>query len=67
MSKNRKTQSAKRFFKKSLTSCHVTKPRVLTADKNPTYPKAMKQSKKEKYLPVEVELRQKKHLNNMVI
>lgn len=59
LSKNRKAQSAKRFFKKSLASCHVSKPRVLTVDKNPAYPKAVKQSKKEKRLPLDVELRQK--------
>ncbi|PGV94675.1 IS6 family transposase, partial [Bacillus cereus] len=61
LSKNRKAQSAKRFFKKSLASCHVSKPRVLTVDKNPAYPKAVKQSKKEKCLPLDVELRQKKY------
>jgi len=66
LSKNRKAQSAKRFFKKSLASYHVSKPRVLTVDKNPAYPKAVKQSKKEKCLPLDVELRQKKYLNNMV-
>ncbi|PGA66072.1 IS6 family transposase, partial [Bacillus toyonensis] len=66
LSKNRKAQSAKRFFKKSLASCHVSKPRVLTVDKNPAYPQAVKQSKKEKCLPLDVELRQKKYLNNMV-
>ncbi len=46
LSKNKKSQSAKLFFKKSLTLRHVTKPRVLTVDKNPAYPKAVKQSKK---------------------
>lgn len=66
LSKNRKAQSAKRFFKKSLASCHVSKPRVLTVDKNLAYPKAVKQSQKEKCLPLDVELRQKKYLNNMV-
>ncbi|EOO70736.1 hypothetical protein IIC_04581, partial [Bacillus cereus VD021] len=33
------TKSAKRFFKKALASCHTSKPRVLTVDKNPAYPK----------------------------
>lgn len=55
----KKAQSAKHFFKKTLTLRHVTKPRVLTVDKNPAYPTAVKQSKKEKCLPLDVELQQK--------
>ncbi|PEP78973.1 IS6 family transposase, partial [Bacillus toyonensis] len=56
---------SKAFFK-SLASFYVSKPRVLTVDKNPVYLKVVKQSKKEKWIPLDVELRQKKYLNNMV-
>ncbi|KFM95251.1 transposase IS66 family protein [Bacillus clarus] len=66
LSKNRKTKSAKRFFKKALASYHTSKPRVLTVNKNPAYPKAMKQSQKSGNLPSGIQLRQIKYLNNMV-
>ncbi|MEN6662051.1 MULTISPECIES: DDE-type integrase/transposase/recombinase [Bacillus] len=63
---NRKAKSAKRFFKKALASCHSSNPLVLTVDKNPVYPKAVKQSKKAGNLPVEIEIQQIKYLNNMI-
>ncbi|PES73777.1 IS6 family transposase, partial [Bacillus cereus] len=65
-SKNRKAKSAKRFFKKALASCHTSKPRVLTVDKNPAYPKAVKQSQKVGDLSAGIKLRQMKYLNNIV-
>ena len=37
-------------------------PRVMTADKNPAYPIAIEELKKEKSIPV----RQQKYLNNIV-
>lgn len=64
--KNRKAKSAKRFFKKALASCHASKPRVLKVDKNPAYPKAVKQSQKAGDLPEGIKLRQMKYLNNIV-
>ncbi len=48
LSKTRDHKAAKRFFKKVLRSFHVSKPRVITVDKNPAYPIAIKQLKKEK-------------------
>ncbi|WP_042891507.1 IS6 family transposase [Bacillus cereus] len=66
LSKNRKIKSAKRFFKKALASCHTSRPHVLTVDKNPAYPKAVKQSQKSGNLPLGIQLRQIKYLNNMV-
>ncbi|ETT84692.1 IS240 transposase [Bacillus mycoides FSL H7-687] len=39
-------KTAKRFFKTSLWSFHVSKPRVITVDKNPAYPIAIEQLKK---------------------
>jgi transposase-like protein len=41
LSKTRDQKAAKRFFKKALRSFHVSKPRVITVDKNPAYPTAV--------------------------
>ncbi len=38
LSKTRDKQAAKHFIKKTLQSLHVSKPRIITADKNPAYP-----------------------------
>ncbi|MBJ8038621.1 DDE-type integrase/transposase/recombinase, partial [Bacillus cereus] len=35
LSKSRNHKAAKRFFKKALRSFHVSKPRIITVDKNP--------------------------------
>ncbi|CAM4246463.1 IS6 family transposase [Bacillus paramycoides] len=66
LSKSRKAKSAKRFFKKALSSCHTSKPRVLTVDKNPAYTKAVKQSQKARDLPAGIKLQQMKYQNNIV-
>ncbi len=62
----RDAQAAKRFFRKVLQAAHNQKPRVITVDKNPAYPKAIDELKSEEKLPDKVELRQKKYLNNIV-
>jgi len=66
LSKTRDQKAAKRFFKKALQSFHVSKPRVITVDKNPAYPIAIEQLKKEKSIPGGMRLRQQKYLNNIV-
>ncbi|WP_340781501.1 IS6 family transposase [Bacillus mycoides] len=66
LSKTRDQKAAKHFFKKSLQSFHVSKPRVITVDKNPAYPIAIEQLKKEKSIPGGMRLRQQKYLNNIV-
>jgi transposase-like protein len=66
LSKSRNHKAAKRFFKKALQSFHVSKPRVITVDKNPAYPIAIEQLKKEKSIPDGMQLRQQKYLNNIV-
>ena len=38
LSEKRNKKSAKRFFKKALSSNHNQIPRVITVDKNPAYP-----------------------------
>jgi transposase, IS6 family len=66
LSKTRDHKAAKRFFKKALRSFHVSKPRVITVDKNPAYPIAVEELRKEKNMPSGIQLRQKKYLNNIV-
>ncbi len=58
--------SAKRFFRKTLKALHTQTPPVITVDKNPAYPKAIKELKAAKKLPEIVKLRQIKYLNNIV-
>ncbi|PEE02648.1 DDE-type integrase/transposase/recombinase, partial [Bacillus pseudomycoides] len=57
---------AKRFFKKALQSFHVSQPRVITIDKNPAYPVAIEELKNEKKMPVGIQIRRVKYLNNIV-
>ncbi|MEB8799473.1 IS6 family transposase [Bacillus cereus] len=66
LSETRDTKAAKRFFKKALRSFHVSKPRVITVDKNPAYPIAIEQLKKAKSIPDSMQLRQQKYWNNIV-
>ena len=66
LSKTRDQKAAKHFFKKALRSFHVSKPRVITVDKNPAYPVAIQQLKQEKKIPEGIQIRQVKYLNNIV-
>ena len=66
LSKTRDHRAANRFFKKALRSFHVSKPRVITVYKNPAYPIAIEELKKEKKMPVGIQIRQVKYLNNIV-
>ncbi|MED1116026.1 IS6 family transposase [Bacillus paramycoides] len=66
LSKTRDHKAAKRLFKKALRSFHVSKPHVITVDKNSAYPIAIKMLKKEKNIPNGMRLRQQKYLNNIV-
>jgi IS6 family transposase len=66
LSPTREAQAAKRFFLKALAGPHTITPRVITVDKNPTYPKAFKELKAEGILPDPCELRQSKYLNNLI-
>ena len=49
--------AAKRFLRKTLKAVHTSIPRVITVDKNPAYPKAIKELKAAKKLPEIVKLR----------
>ncbi|AWG44819.1 transposase (plasmid) [Priestia filamentosa] len=66
LGKTRDHEATKHFFKKALRSFHVSKPRVITVDKNPAYPMAIGELKKEKKMPVGIQIRQVKYPNNMV-
>ncbi len=66
LSKTRDHRAAKRFFKKALQSFHVSKPSVITVDKSPAYPIAIEELKKEKKMPIGIQIRQIKCLNNIV-
>lgn len=66
LSELRDKQAAKRFFKKALAFSHVSKPRVITVDKNPAYPIAIQELKEEKQMPKGIKLRQVKYFNNIV-
>ncbi|PFW03174.1 IS6 family transposase, partial [Bacillus cereus] len=59
-------KAAKRFFKKALQSFHISEPHVVTVDKNPAYPIAVEELRKEKKMPLGIQLRQVKYLNNIV-
>jgi transposase-like protein len=39
------------YLKKALAVSYVARPRVITVDKNPTYPVAIQQLKNEKKMP----------------
>ncbi len=45
LSKARNHKAAKQFFKKALRSLHISKPRVITVDKNPAYPLTIEELK----------------------
>ena len=62
----RDAEAAKRFFRKTMLAAHTQEPRVINVDKNAAYPKAIAQMKAEEELPVTVELRQNKYLNNRI-
>ena len=62
----RDKDAAKRFLKKMLKAKHATHPRVITVDKNASYPAAVKELKSEGILSEGCEIRQIKYLNNIV-
>jgi IS6 family transposase len=66
LSEKRDAKAAKLFFQKALALEHVQKPRVITVDKNPSYPAAIEILKKNKELPQEILMRQVKYLNNII-
>ena len=66
LSEKRDARAAELFFQKALALDHVQTPRVITVDKNPSYPAAIEILKKNKELPQEILMRQVKYLNNII-
>jgi IS6 family transposase len=66
LSPTRDAKAAKRFFSKTLAASHTVSPRVITVDKNASYPKALNELKAEGTVPDGCELRQIKYLNNII-
>ncbi len=66
LSESRDKTAAKCFFKKALAASHNRAPRVITVDKNPAYPVAIQELKKEKRMSKDIRIRQVKYLNNIV-
>ncbi|GAE43025.1 putative transposase [Bacillus mycoides NBRC 101238 = DSM 11821] len=49
-----------------MQSFHISKPRIITVDKNSVYPIAIEQLKKEQRIPIGTQIRRIKYLNNIV-
>lgn len=61
----RDAEAAKRFLRKALSAVHTQEHSVINVDKNATYPKAVDELIEKKELSEQVELRQRKYLNNI--
>jgi IS6 family transposase len=66
LNQTRSTRAAKRFFRKVLTGRHITAPRVINVDKNPTYIGAVRDLKRDKLLPKKCKRRPSQYMNNIV-
>jgi IS6 family transposase len=66
LSATRDADAAERFFRQVRQAAHTHTPRVITGDKNPTYPLAFEALQQESLLAETCLLRQCKYLNNTV-
>jgi transposase, IS6 family len=66
LSAKRDARAAKLFFRKMLKAASHSSPRVINADKNPAYPPAVEELKKEGVLSIASQLRKCKYLNNII-
>jgi transposase, IS6 family len=62
----RSRRAAKRFFRKVLGGRHITTPRVINVDKNPTYIGAVSDLKREKLLTNSCKRRPSQYMNNII-
>ena len=62
----RDTAAAKRFFQRALQNLGNCMPRVINVDKNPAYPRAVKELQREGVIRRRCRLRQCRYLNNVV-
>ena len=60
------TRAAKRFFRKVLGASHITSPRVINVDKNPTYIGAVRDLKRGKLLPGKFKRRPSQYMSNII-
>jgi transposase-like protein len=63
---SRSKWAAKRFFRKVLGGMHVTTPRVINVDKNPTYIGVVRDLRREKLLPQKCKRRASRYMNNII-
>ena len=66
LSAQRDAAAAKRFLSKARGQPHTVNPPTITVDKNPSYPKAVADMRKDAELGRRSRLRQVKYLNNIV-
>ncbi len=66
LSPKRDAAAAKGFFRKALSKLHVMNPRTITVDKNPAYPRAVRELKRAGQLWRFSRLRQCEYPNNVV-
>ena len=66
LSRRRDTAAAKRYLRKALSQPHVVNPRTITVDRNPSYPRAVRQLKRAGKLWRFSRLRQRRYLNDVV-
>ncbi len=65
-SPRRNASAVFRFFRKMLGSCHSSKPKVISTDKNSAYLPAFKALKKFNLIDLRSKFRQKRYLNNII-
>lgn len=66
LSARRDASAARHFLRKALGQPHTVNPRTITVDKNPSYPRAVRDLKRQGRLWRFSRLRQRKYLNNIV-
>jgi len=66
LSKTGDYKVAKYLFKKASRSFYISRPCVITVDKNPIHLMVIEELKKGKKMPVGIQIRQIKYLNNIV-
>jgi len=66
LNQTRSKRAAKHFFRKVLGQSHVTHPRVITVEKNASYPPAIDDLKQDKLLSKRCKYRASKYLNNRI-
>ncbi len=65
-SPRRNASAVFRFFRRMLGSCHSSKPKVISTDKNSAYLPAFKALKKFNLIDLRSKFRQRRYLNNII-